>query len=723
MFIKNVYLENFGPHENLELNFSKGLNGIYGRNGAGKSTAMIAAYAALTGDWSRHALGKQGCVKVGEKSCNVAIDLSLSDGSIATIARIISPKTSQRLVWGDYEVVRSEEIAGWLSSSFGLTKHILDNYMFIPQGEMYSFLDTSPKIRAERFAHLCGTEIADKIKVMLKAFQAEESKKSVMFLPLGTADIQKGVIAKLEEQRDSIKKEMDEELEKGKDFNFDANNEDIKKAYERLAYLMNAEQVYSRTEFAIKECDKEINNISVEYDKATEKQKKASLELVNKEDTVFGCEKLISCYEYQNLHREEYKICSSNLEKFKKDKDNLLSPGLPAAYSNYSNVQDINNAKGEYYKVCSKVDIYKAIINAGESDGCPVCGADSEHQKYTPDQYLSKLKEYEASKNNLGEWINNIENYIKEKESYDENVTNLNMRISNAEESLVKYKDIVWVSDKDYDTAKKWVAWKEAGEDMVDDLFKEANKLSMKLDNCKTKRESLEREFKDCYFVDKTEIATLQEKLDKYNEVAGAARVSREKISSLHGQWQVIVAQINNEKERLVEAEESEKNQLSHNKFVNLLSDASDVLGRDKLPYAIHRKVLFSLVERINYELASFEAPFVVTAETDLTFTAHFVSGPHKGLDITASALSGGQKVLLGFAYWFALQYMFASQIGVMVLDEPTDGLDKYNREKSVDVLAALRDRVNKCGQQVIIITHDETLMPVFNNVFIIGES
>ena len=92
---------------------------------------------------------------------------------------------------------------------------------------------------------------------------------------------------------------------------------------------------------------------------------------------------------------------------------------------------------------------------------------------------------------------------------------------------------------------------------------------------------------------------------------------------------------------------------------------------------------------------------------------AHFADGT-----VAASAdLSGAQKMIFGLAFRFAVNSLFAGQIGVMVLDEPTAALDAQNTERMADVFAGLGRAAKARGQQIIVITHEELLYPVFNQV------
>ena len=107
-----------------------------------------------------------------------------------------------------------------------------------------------------------------------------------------------------------------------------------------------------------------------------------------------------------------------------------------------------------------------------------------------------------------------------------------------------------------------------------------------------------------------------------------------------------------------------------------------------------------------------------MTAEDDLSFSAHKPNGVVEPAD----RLSGGEKVVLALSFRLAINSLFGGEVGMMVLDEPTAGLDEHNLGCLADVLAKLCDLTRKKGQQIIMITHEARLQRVFDNVIHLGD-
>jgi DNA repair exonuclease SbcCD ATPase subunit len=147
--------------------------------------------------------------------------------------------------------------------------------------------------------------------------------------------------------------------------------------------------------------------------------------------------------------------------------------------------------------------------------------------------------------------------------------------------------------------------------------------------------------------------------------------------------------------------------------WVTLLSRAREKAHRDNLPAKVHHAALEDLEEKVNESLGEFDSPFRVSATEDLSFTAHF----NNGTVVPAAALSGGQKMLLAISFRLVVNSTYADQMGIMILDEPTDGLDQANRALAADVFVRLGDLAKRRGHQIIVVTHDEILHRTFDEI------
>jgi DNA repair exonuclease SbcCD ATPase subunit len=73
--------------------------------------------------------------------------------------------------------------------------------------------------------------------------------------------------------------------------------------------------------------------------------------------------------------------------------------------------------------------------------------------------------------------------------------------------------------------------------------------------------------------------------------------------------------------------------------------------------------------------------------------------------------------VLLGLAFRFAVYDLFTSTLGVLIIDEPTAYLDEENIDNVFKLLESVKEYSKASGLQVIVISHEPRLMPVFDHV------
>jgi DNA repair exonuclease SbcCD ATPase subunit len=130
------------------------------------------------------------------------------------------------------------------------------------------------------------------------------------------------------------------------------------------------------------------------------------------------------------------------------------------------------------------------------------------------------------------------------------------------------------------------------------------------------------------------------------------------------------------------------------------------------LPNRVAQINLGRMVGAINDGLGRFANPYWVEADDKLSFIAHKPGEPPQ----SAERLSTGQKVVLGLCFWPAVAALWAADLGVLCLDEPTANLDQDNRALLGEALTALSQQV-RGRRQVVMITHDHELRSCFDQV------
>jgi DNA repair exonuclease SbcCD ATPase subunit len=179
------------------------------------------------------------------------------------------------------------------------------------------------------------------------------------------------------------------------------------------------------------------------------------------------------------------------------------------------------------------------------------------------------------------------------------------------------------------------------------------------------------------------------------------------------GQKKEAISHLTELQTRLVEAKSQLAASGNAQEWFDYCDRALAWLRKDGLPKLVHASVLKQLCSVVNEELSLFDDPFKVEVGEDLSFVAYF----EDERVIPSKALSGGQKVMLALSFWSAVSRVFAKNLGLMILDEPTDGLDADNNERLYQIMLRWRQLLHQRGQQVIIITHDAGMSDVFDNI------
>ena len=138
-----------------------------------------------------------------------------------------------------------------------------------------------------------------------------------------------------------------------------------------------------------------------------------------------------------------------------------------------------------------------------------------------------------------------------------------------------------------------------------------------------------------------------------------------------------------------------------------------EVLGR--LEKALYRRALVALENNMNEVFKRFGLEYarVEVRETEDSF--EFVIVDRQGNERQFSSLSGGEQVVVALAFTIALNKMMRTNVGFLLLDEPTDMLDYERRRALVDVLGRLTEE--GVVRQLLVITHHDDIVDSLDKV------
>lgn len=148
----------------------------------------------------------------------------------------------------------------------------------------------------------------------------------------------------------------------------------------------------------------------------------------------------------------------------------------------------------------------------------------------------------------------------------------------------------------------------------------------------------------------------------------------------------------------------------------SLLQAVRETLHRDAVPRILLDDIRDELNAQLSHFTQLFEFPYDVVWGEDGSMQFDSVTGGY----VDASRLSGGQKYVLSLIYRCVLAEMLNATFTVLVLDEPTTGLDVQNRELLVNMLRNVSAILSQRGMSLLIPTHDKLLTASADNVITI---
>ena len=760
--IQKVILSNFCQHESLELELSSGLTGLFGPNGRGKSNIANAICGAFTGDFSRHSEGFKGCIRQNQPD-DAFVEIH---GTIAEqpfrLRRDITHKCVKHSLWLNGDKHRTYDKAGeietWLTEVSGLTPQIMAEFLFIGQQDLYAFLETTNTELSKKFAALCGTQGYERCRNDYKDYWNKDkadleaaSTLSVEFLESGIRDTQderenvNAAIAELREKHgdpcEKIK-ELETRLEKLSD---------------RMQYLQDKKSQVVQLNDTLVKSEEGLNQ---RLEEQRETQRMEAITSAKCQEASKNYETMVAQFktdwggrvltdvlaEFRRVQKRlaGYNQLAGQLEKAETSLQNLVKPEpfdqeklvkaqvLKDEYS--AKLNRIAERTESLEKLLHTLHRLKGNHHDALSD-CPLCGADVSHWKVDlsslGDMLAELEKEEEFLESRVTESAVSVNRLLVEQSRMDRYLHKRDSLVNEIGQFKIKLQDFNDVDmERDIDAEIDTLLAKQQE---IDDIYNQYNTLQSRRVYERKTMDRLEGEITSIrlniakssdtlHAIGKNE-SELQELLEKCELRVRRIRGEIQSFRELEKQLNILLGSKQASENRLLELQGKLAEQIAMKEsqgaktvWLEKCGKALDWLKKGGLPRLIHHSVLEQLVSTINRELVCFDDPFTVSVNDDLTFTATFPDGVRS----VAKDLSGGQKVMLAMAFWSAINRTFAQNLGIMILDEPTDGLDQDNKQHLYRIMEEWAKLLRRRGQQVMVITHDTEMEESFDSVLVL---
>jgi DNA repair protein SbcC/Rad50 len=668
--ITAVELGNFLSHSDTTLKFENGVTVFVGNNGAGKSSIIDAITFALFGQHTRKS--NKSLIKRGTNQAFAKVTFNVNDKQYRAERKIdtkgsLTAKFSENINGNWIQIAAGERkqfgesMTSEVEKRIGLDFEKLKIASIVQQGELNAIIKAKPKEFKELLNAIIGIDkldvAAEAIKIISKEFR-ENIREDI-----GYDDTQIEILSKdLEKYHGELK-----ELKP-------LRNELLSK---KSQYEKQSENLRIKFELEAPKIDK-INQLESRRSELSSYAKKAIKEIQHeineKERKIRECE---GCFEHVEP-KQKLEIRLKNLES--------------KIIESQKKIQQLTNQKTsliEKQALAAKLQL--------KDNKCPVCN--SVVDRLNP---LFQERHLKEEKGTVEKMINALE---KEIEIYNTEHIEVSEKLQNIREAQailrahsIKDQNELKIIQKEIELKKKNTQ-KIPLTITVGNLIEvaELDSHTKMLFNSISKLEEETKGFDETEFKNlKNSMNTMQTNLSQIDQKLGAVS---ENISKNENQIKIIENAISELK-------------VVRNYFEGLYSIQTNVFNRDgQVATSLRSWALNTISIRASEYLillnTKIQRILLQEKTRDIIITCF---SKKEVLDL--DSLSGGEQVSIALALRLGIASLLgASNLNLMILDEPTTHLDAERRKALVEVLSQLSNLTNsQHPMQFIIITHESEI-------------
>ena len=661
--ITSIELVDFLSHSDTKLKFEEGVTIFVGDNGAGKSSIIDAITFSLFGQHTRKS--NKGLIRRGTNQGYAKIEFSIKDKQYETVRKIDS-KGGLSAIFSETTNNDRVEIAAGERKQFGesMTEQVektigmdfekLKIASIVQQGELNAIINAKPKEFKELLNAIIGI---DKLDI------ASESMKKIT-----------------KEFREKIRTEL------GYD---DTHIEILTKDFEKYqCEIKETEPEKNQLELQKKEIDKELTELQEKEEIETPKRDKINqLELQKKElvryvkETIEGIQ--------QEIKENERKIhdCENCFEelKLKTDFERKLEKVEEEDKEIIKKIQEITSqtvSLKEKEKLAEKLQL--------KDNKCPVCDSIVEklnpffQEKHIKDELIKLKQDVDLKEKERIMYSQERDRFVTELQKIRDAEATLRAHSINTKEELVAIQNNTEIKKE-----KLSLADNENLEEIseIDDHTKLIFRNILKLE-LETKGFD-EVEFKNL----KERIVGKRSNLSQIDLQMGGVLEKIEKAKKQSGVIEKSILELEKVKKYMSRLDKIQSSVFSRDGSV-ATSLRSWALNSISIKASDYLSILNTKIQRIALSEKARDVSIACHSKTEV---------------LELESLSGGEKVSVALALRLGMASLLgASNLNLMILDEPTTHLDTERKKSLVDVLSQLsRIEKSQLPMQFLIITHD----------------
>jgi DNA repair exonuclease SbcCD ATPase subunit len=705
MILRTLALENFCQHRNVLVEFSPQLNMLVGPNGCGKTNFLRGLQLALTGD----AGGEQNKLEnIRQSAAHYEQSGVLAElehvGVQYTIQRKLRPN-STTLRFNGTCINGATAVNTELWSRLGITKKQLDDYVFVKQQQIAALIDKSPTARTDELAALFGIDKAKKIWRELG-----EAINDIHVMDMAPAiDLAAEELRGLRERCTSLATVLQTYQAVPDDAEaYYAQRRAIVAAWDQkqasqseLARLsvaiaeQDAVMAAARTSMAAKQADQQALEAAITTTTPEAKQAQATI-------TAWAV------FDANQSARAAYTAAAAALQLQHRNRPRAVKPAdaeVVAAANDDELAQALTRnqeaARAERGSLSKTVE----MLAGKTSDKCYACG--------------QPLPNFEQAQEHLRTSQRQLELVTASVVQLDAQVA-ATVAYKRARSTQAQYRQLARDRIVQLRTQRDAIgeatqpqSSREAAQAIIDDLaaYEKARAAiagelaaeQAKLTGASGRRaaiaEQLERAHTAAAAVAHATFEAAAVASNEILEMQAAVR-NKQAVSLEHA---AAHASQQAGERRLQAAEAAAAAAAADARARVRLEQVREVFHSAEAPKLVSHTYMRLMEQQINDTLCLFDSPFYIATDDELGFQATFLDG--SGI-VPDRWLSVGQRITLAMAFRIAVNSAFTRSLGMLILDEPTAGLDEHNMSCLPVALARLRAVSQAHGLQVLFVTH-----------------
>ena len=697
MHFEKTIIENCCQHARLEHTWTPGLNGVLGANGSGKSNLLKLIEAAFTNDFTTNAGPKAENIRAGiDKGARAFVEHHFELGGIHyRLIRGLQRVTTQLISDGKVLVSGDTPVTNMLDSLIGVSPKMRSEAVFIKQKKMAAFLDDTDTTRAAFYSRLFDTQkIAAINELLTKTLAATR-------LPERSGALDE-LARKIVATENLILRIQDRIGGLGDGEVVDDARMLVARAGSAQTIATNAARAQDRWRATVvahrqavgraRDLARDVNDCQALVDAGAADAAAASAGLM--------------VYAAIQTAQQTRTRCENQLAALEREPAAHPAPTPPT-----EELPDAASLQDAGVMVHRAERLLKTFDPSQQLAECPTC--------HTPGVQISA--------------------YVEETRAVFPELKALHQALAFAEQAWVAYNQRL----------REWQIWR-AGYDKR--LAEAKENLRLLGDGPALPAQSM-ADLQACvvaHSADKTALRKAKEVADQHARVLTAAASARRqagdqlrqllprdftvitqaeftaaiekirradqhaaRIGALRGRVAALQSQLSADRITLGRLQKEAATLEARRNWIALLEQAKALTHATRWPRVVAAYHMGDIVAEINALLEEFGVLFRVSVDENLAFVADFLDGGSR----RATRLSEGQKVLLSMGFRVAVNSRFASELGVLVLDEPSDSLDSANTACLEIALNRMRSLSASRGLQCLIVTHVPRLASLCHSV------